>query len=102
MTDLALDLEHLRKDAARWPEFGSSVADLAGSGTALNYTGSGELDLIDEFLNAYNTLCAKFASRGREGESGMAAMAATLTDVVNSFNTLDTPHAVVAREDLLR
>src|SRR3954468_380831 len=60
MTDLALDLEHLRKDAARWPEFGSSVADLAGSGTALNYTGSGELDLIDEFLNAYNTLCAKF------------------------------------------
>ena len=90
MTELALALEHLGKDAARWPEFGSSVADLAGRGEPLSYPISEEVDLIKDFLNAYNSLCATFTSHGKDGESGMTAMGATLTSVVNSFKNLDT------------
>jgi hypothetical protein len=89
MTDLALALEHLAKDAARWPEFGSSVANLSGPGDPLIYTISEEVDLIKDFLSAYNSLCATFTARGKDGESGMTAMGAMLTSVVNSFKNLD-------------
>jgi hypothetical protein len=90
MTDLALDMEHLGKDAARWPEFGSSVAKIAGVGNTLIYTISEEVDLIKDFLGAYNSLCATFATLGKDGESGMSAIGAKLTSVVNSFQNLDT------------
>ena len=90
MTDLALALEHLGKDAARWPEFGSSVANLAGPGDPLIYAISEEVDLIKDFLSAYNAFCSSFTTRGKDGESGMTAMGATLTRVVNSFKNLDT------------
>ena len=90
MTDLALDMEQLGKDAARWPEFGTSVANIAGAGNALIYTISEEVDLIRDFLSAYNSLCATFATLGKDGESGMTAIGATLTSVVNSFKNLDT------------
>jgi hypothetical protein len=83
-------MEHLGKDAARWLEFGSSVADLAGAGDALIYPISEEVDLIEDFLSAYNTLCATFIARAKCGESGMTALGTTLTSVVNSFKNLDT------------
>ena len=91
MTDLALDLEHLGKDAKRWPEFGSSVADLGGWGNTLICTISEEVDLIADFLRAYNSFCGSFTARGNEVESAMKAIGTTLTSVVNSFKNVDNP-----------
>jgi hypothetical protein len=92
MTDIAADLQYMRQDAARWPEFGHRVDQISQWGHALSITTNDEVELIREFLVAYNAFCATFVARGQAGKTAMTNIGTTLTSVANQFQAADTPH----------